>query len=92
MKQFRITTENLVSSSLDDCVLDSADPIHQIKAAHFLDGLGADYRLAQIAQANALAAPLVVTENKAQIMREQNIKPGTDEWFKLWFSNSLTSR
>lgn len=23
---------------------------------------------------------------KAQIMREQNIQPGTEEWFKLWFS------
>lgn len=23
---------------------------------------------------------------KAKIMREQGIKPGTDEWFKLWFS------
>lgn len=24
--------------------------------------------------------------NRAQIMRERNIKPGTDEWFKLWFA------
>ena len=24
--------------------------------------------------------------NRGQIMRERNIKPGTDEWFKLWFS------
>ncbi len=23
---------------------------------------------------------------KAQLMREHNIKPGTPEWFKLWFS------
>jgi hypothetical protein len=23
---------------------------------------------------------------KAKIMREQNIRPGTEEWFKLWFS------
>jgi hypothetical protein len=23
---------------------------------------------------------------KAQIQREQNIRPGTDEWFQLWFS------
>jgi hypothetical protein len=29
--------------------------------------------------------------NKGQYMREHNIKPGTDEWFKLWFSRpSLT--
>ena len=24
--------------------------------------------------------------NRGQIMRERNIKPGTEEWFKLWFS------
>lgn len=23
---------------------------------------------------------------KSQIQREKNIKPGTDEWFRLWFS------
>jgi hypothetical protein len=23
---------------------------------------------------------------KAEIMRQQNIRPGTDAWFKLWFS------
>ena len=23
---------------------------------------------------------------QAKIMREQNIQPGTEEWFKLWFS------
>lgn len=23
---------------------------------------------------------------KAQLMKKHNIKPGTDEWFKLWFS------
>lgn len=23
---------------------------------------------------------------KAKLMRENNIKPGTPEWFKLWFS------
>lgn len=24
--------------------------------------------------------------NLGQIQREQNIRPGTDEWFRLWFS------
>lgn len=28
----------------------------------------------------------VTGTEKAVIMREQNIKPGTEEWFKLWFS------
>ena len=24
--------------------------------------------------------------NKGEYMRKHNIKPGTDEWFKLWFA------
>ena len=28
----------------------------------------------------------VTGTEKATIMREQNIQPGTEEWFKLWFS------
>ena len=28
----------------------------------------------------------VTGTEKAQILREQDIKPGTEEWFKLWFS------
>jgi len=24
--------------------------------------------------------------NKAEYMRQHNIRPGTDEWFKLWFA------
>jgi hypothetical protein len=47
--------------------------------------------LAGIKQQTAHAAPdgsnISITANdKARIMREQNIKPGTDAWFKLWFS------
>lgn len=28
----------------------------------------------------------VTGTEKAQLMREHNIKPGTPEWFQLWFS------
>lgn len=28
----------------------------------------------------------VTGNEKAQLMRKNNIKPGTEEWFKLWFS------
>lgn len=27
--------------------------------------------------------------NLGQIQRERNIRPGTDEWFKLWFAKPL---
>ena len=28
----------------------------------------------------------VTGTEKAEIQREKNIQPGTDEWFRLWFS------
>lgn len=28
----------------------------------------------------------VTGNEKAQLMREHNIQPGTEAWFKLWFS------
>jgi len=28
----------------------------------------------------------ITGNEKARLMRENNIRPGTDEWFKLWFS------
>lgn len=34
----------------------------------------------------------VTANEKAELMREHNIKPGTEAWFKLWFSKPyLTS-
>tara|TARA_B110001454_G_scaffold196399_1_gene199261 strand:+ start:184 stop:390 length:207 start_codon:yes stop_codon:yes gene_type:complete len=28
----------------------------------------------------------IIGSEKGKTQREQNIKPGTDEWFKLWFA------
>ena len=28
----------------------------------------------------------ITGDNKGQLMKQHNIKPGTPEWFKLWFS------
>jgi len=34
-----------------------------------------------------MGSNISITGNeKARLMRDNNIKPGTDEWFKLWFS------
>jgi hypothetical protein len=30
--------------------------------------------------------PSITGNEKAQLMKKQNIQPGTPEWFKLWFS------
>ena len=85
MKQFRITSKDLLPDSDDDCYLAPDDPIHELKAVSSMGGLGS---MTALANYNSLLKPAVVGSNKGQIQREQGIKPGTDEWFKLWFSKN----
>jgi hypothetical protein len=82
MRQYRVTTEHLNQSSDDDCYLAPDDPIHELKAIQHLAGLGSDARLHEMRGSNV---SITGSEN-GRIQREQNIKPGTPEWFKLWFS------
>ena len=85
MKQYRITTQDINQSSDDDCYLAPDDPIHELKALSGLGGLGGEARLHEYRA--SLGSNVSVTGNEnGRIQREQNIKPGTPEWFKLWFS------
>jgi hypothetical protein len=85
MKQYRITTSDINQDSPDDCYLAPDDPIHELKALSGLGGLGGEARLHEYRA--SLGSNVSVTGNEnGRIQREQNIKPGTPEWFKLWFS------
>jgi hypothetical protein len=85
MKQYRITANDIVPSSDDDCYLAPEDPIHELKAAAMMGGLGAAERLADY---RATLRQPVAGSNKGQLQREQGIKPGTEEWFQLWFGKN----
>ena len=82
MRQYKISTQDLTQSNENDCVLSPEDPIHQLMGPSQLGGLGG---MTALNQYKALQQWPVVGTNKGQIQREQNIKPGTSEWFKLWF-------
>ncbi len=82
MKQYKITSYNLDETASDDCYLDPNDPIQELMAVKYLAGLGNQAKLQEYKGIN-----ISNTGNEnAKIMRERNIKPGTPEWFKLWFS------
>lgn len=85
MKQYRITSQNLNQDSPDDCYLEPNDPVHQIKRMQELGGLNAEARLHEY-RASQGSNISVTGDNKGELMRKHNIKPGTPEWFKLWFS------
>ena len=53
-----------------------------------MDDLDALKRLAGVNTPNtSLGSNISITAaEKARLMREHNIRPGTPEWFQLWFS------
>jgi hypothetical protein len=93
MKQYRITTDHIPQDNPDDCYLDPADPIHELKIVQYLAGLGGEARLHEYrahTQAVDQGSNISVTgTEKSKIMRDNGIKPGDPEWFRLWFSRPL---
>jgi len=85
MKQYRISVNDIPQDSSDDAYLAPEDPIHALKAVSIMGGLGGQQRLADY---NATLRQPVAGSNKGQIQREQDIKPGTDAWFKFWFGKN----
>lgn len=83
MKQYRITTQYILPKEDNDCVLSADDPVYELMASSQLGGLGGQESLQRY---NARILPDIKPSNKGQIQRENNIKPGTDEWFRLWFT------
>jgi hypothetical protein len=88
MRQYRITTSNNLPSSDDDCVLDPSDPIHEFKAVHEMGGMGSGAALTAYMNKQT---PTILGNTKGQEAREQNIKPGTNEWFKHWFGTGTSN-
>jgi hypothetical protein len=85
MKQYRITTQDLNQDSADDCYLDPKDPVQELKILSGMGGLGGEARLHEY-RVNQGSNISVTGNENGRIQREQNIQPGTPEWFKLWFS------
>jgi len=90
LKQYKITSENIDKSDVADAYISPDDPINELKIIQYLAGLNAESRLAEYRehqkQINKGSNISVTAEEKAKIMKENNIQPGTPEWFRLWFS------
>lgn len=78
IKQYRITAPDHSKIDIPDCGIDATDLIELKKLAGITD----------VAEPTAnYGSNISVTGNeKAELMRKHNIKPGTPEWFQLWFS------
>jgi hypothetical protein len=75
MKQYRFTSTANSDSAIPDTVLDEHDPVFSIA-----NGV--------VPRTNFMTLPAWQKDNpqndKARLMREQGIKPGTPAWFALW--------
>ncbi len=85
MKQYRVTSENLNQDSNDDCYLDPNYPIQEIKVLQYLGSINSQARLHEY-RVNQGSNISVTGMEKGELMKKHNIKPGTPEWFRLWFS------
>jgi hypothetical protein len=83
MRQVRITTKNIDYPSDNDCFIPEDDPIHAIKKANMLGGLGME----KIIDDYTRTLPKIETNNKGKEASEKGLKPGTEEWFKHWFGD-----
>jgi hypothetical protein len=92
MKQYKITTENSQSlnDSDNDCALPIDDYVHELKRLQYLGGLGGEARLSEYrAHQNSINKGSNISTTaaeKVKLMKDHNIKPGTPEYIKLWFS------
>ena len=76
MRQYRFTSTATANDAIPDAVMDPNDPAFQIA-----NGV--------VPRRNYVELPAWQQNNpaneKARMMREQGIKPGTPAWFALWF-------
>jgi len=86
MKQYRVTSENINLNSDEDCYLDPNDPVNEIKVLQHLGGINAASRLQEYRLSQKENNISTTANENAELMRKHNIKPGTPEWFQLWFS------
>jgi hypothetical protein len=82
VKQYRITSENILQDSPEDCFLAPNDPIQELKISQYLGGLGADARLHEYRATQT--EQKAFSDKRGKYQRENNIKPGTPAWFELW--------
>lgn len=89
MKQYKITSETFRTAGDDPTIPDAyVDPaqLAEIKKLAGIDSLG----IMEKHRANSADKQSPITgqigTDKAEYQRKHNIRPGSDEWFKLWFA------
>lgn len=67
-------------------LMNGFDKLKSVSVSQKEDSLSDIKRLAGIGETSYGEETSSHSTNLGQIQRERNIQPGTDEWFRLWFS------
>lgn len=91
MKQYKITSETFRLEGEDPSIPSTlVDPqeLARMKKLAGIDQLGLMERVAQERMSDGSHSPVdgSVGTDKAKYQRDHNIRPGSDEWFQLWFA------
>lgn len=92
MKQYRFTSADYAPTepAIDDAVMDADDLARLQQLAGIAEGRDCKAHAGNqnvSGQMSPMGSNISVTGmEKRRLEKEHNIKPGTDEWFKLWFS------
>jgi hypothetical protein len=87
-REYRITSADFNNELFadDSCYLDPNDPVFALHQKTRLGGLGNTQALSDYSNSDTSAANTQL--NRAKIQLDNQIKPGTPEWFALWFGNT----
>ena len=91
MKQYKITSETFrlegEDPSIPGCGVDPQE-LARMKKLAGIDQLGLMERVAQDKMSSGEESPVsgLIGTEKSVYQRKHNIRPGSDEWFQLWFS------
>lgn len=90
-KEYKLTSQDFYKSEnlIPDAVLDSEDPINDLKRLAGLTDLNQGRLQEYQGDAEQISNISHTAQEKIDYQKKHNIRPGTPEWFRLWFALPL---
>ena len=87
-KQYSFKTQDYINDHIPDAILDEGDELNDIKQ---LAGVGNKGSLTEYAGYGSLnrtdgSNTSITAVEKIAYQNDNDVKPGSPEWFRLWFS------
>lgn len=89
-KQYKLRAQNYTEEVIPEAVLDENDPIQELKR---LAGVGNSASLTEYTgygsiNKTEISNASITANEKIQYQNQNNVQPGSPEWFRLWFAKT----